>query len=101
MVCVSMCLCVCVRCHPGACSRNSAPVVVRGLGRHLELQESAHRLRKEQRERERKAFNVGAKVLRRREGLYTVPQPFALSTSKRKDDRDRRNRQTVQTLLEN
>ena len=67
----------------GRARRKSAPVIVRGLGRHLQLREAARRKKEEQREREEAAFNVNARCLKKRDGgLYTVPQPFHLSTSK-------------------
>ena len=59
------------------------PVVVRGLGRHLELKELAKRQKEEAATRETKAFHVDKRALAQREGLYTVPVPFNLSVDKR------------------
>ena len=60
----------------------SGPIVVRGLGRHLELKELAQRQSEEKAERERKAFlthvtNTSTKP-------YTVPHPFDLSSNDKK-----------------
>lgn len=63
--------------------RTSAPVVVRGLGRHLELQEAAKRKKGLAEERAAEVFSVRKSALEGRAGLYTVPQPFALSTDQR------------------
>ena len=97
--------------------------VVRGLGRHLELQEAAKRQKQMQREREQvhtaphrttppldraatqadgflcvlsscwfgqEVFSVRRSSLAGRAGLYTVPQPFNLSTKARNKQRDAR-----------
>uniref|UniRef100_K3WCZ1 Uncharacterized protein n=1 Tax=Globisporangium ultimum (strain ATCC 200006 / CBS 805.95 / DAOM BR144) TaxID=431595 RepID=K3WCZ1_GLOUD len=52
------------------------PVIVRGLGRFLELKEQAKRLQAEQKQREEKAFRPNATYEPR---SYTVPKPFNLS----------------------
>ena len=61
----------------------TGPVVVRGLGRYLELKEMAKRQADEKRDREEKAFMVKGATQRGgrdSEGrAYTVPEPFALS----------------------
>ena len=61
----------------------TGPVVVRGLGRYLELKEMAKRQADEKRSREEKAFMVKGSTQRGgrdSEGrAYTVPEPFALS----------------------
>lgn len=54
------------------------PVIVRGLGRFLEMKEQAKRLRAEQKQREEKAFRPNAAYEPR---SYTVPKPFKLSES--------------------
>lgn len=64
--------------------RSSAPVVIRGLGRHLELQEAAKRKKGLAEERAAEVFSVKKSALEGRAGLYTVPQPFALSTDQRR-----------------
>lgn len=60
----------------------AGPIVVRGLGRHLELKELAQRQAQDKAERQRKAFltNVGSSA----KGSYTVPAPFSLSSNDRK-----------------
>lgn len=58
----------------------NGPVVVRGLGRFLELKKLSERLKEEQLEREDIAF--GRRPRRRRTGEVTVPKPFKLSSSK-------------------
>jgi hypothetical protein len=64
--------------------RGSAPVVVRGLARHLELRELAKRQRDERDQREHSAFNVSQEVLSAKcNGHVTVPEPFQLGTSVR------------------
>jgi len=62
----------------------SGPIVVRGLGRHLELKELAQRQSEEKAERERKVFlthvtNASTKP-------YTVPHPFDLSSYDKKHE---------------
>jgi hypothetical protein len=57
--------------------RPPSPVVVRGLGRHLELQEAAKRQRAEQEEREAKVFIRHPSPSPRQH--YTIPQPFNLT----------------------
>ncbi|KAF1332684.1 hypothetical protein FI667_g3139, partial [Globisporangium splendens] len=52
------------------------PVIVRGLGRFLQLKEQAKRLQTEQKQREEKAFRPNATYEPR---SYTVPKPFNLS----------------------
>ncbi|TYZ67671.1 hypothetical protein PybrP1_007820 [[Pythium] brassicae (nom. inval.)] len=54
------------------------PVIVRGLGRFLEMKEQAKRLRAEQKQREERAFRPNAAYEPR---SYTVPKPFKLSES--------------------
>eukprot|EP00826_Nyctotherus_ovalis_P008885 TRINITY_DN12311_c0_g1_i2.p1 TRINITY_DN12311_c0_g1~~TRINITY_DN12311_c0_g1_i2.p1 ORF type:complete len:438 (-),score=151.04 TRINITY_DN12311_c0_g1_i2:188-1501(-) len=54
------------------------PTVVKGLGRHLELQEKKKKIEKERRERELKVFEL-AERYDQRETHDTVPQPFKLS----------------------
>lgn len=60
------------------CSAEQKPVIVRGLGRFLEMKEQAKRLRAEQKQREDKAFRPNAAYEPR---SYTVPKPFNLSES--------------------
>lgn len=56
-----------------------APVVVRGLARHLELRRRADQLQREQRDRERAAFHVDRASEWRNGQNYTTPVPFELS----------------------
>lgn len=64
--------------HAPPCSTEQKPVIVRGLGRFLEMKEQAKRLRAEQKQREDKAFRPNAAYEPR---SYTVPKPFNLSES--------------------
>ena len=57
------------------------PIVVRGLGRHLELKELAQRQAEDKAERERKAFLTNVSSSQK---TYTVPAPFQLSSNDRK-----------------
>jgi hypothetical protein len=61
------------------------PVVVRGLGRHLELKELARRQKEEQAERERKAWCASSQDPTTKV-VHTVPKPFTMS---RKDRMER------------
>lgn len=58
----------------------SGPVVVRGLGRHLEQRERAQRKADDQRRREDEAFRVRGVPRYRAPGEPTVPEPFHLET---------------------
>lgn len=60
--------------------RDAKPIIVRGLGRFLELREKAKQQQIEQRQREQHAFQLNPSSEPR---SYTVPQPFRLSTSSR------------------
>ncbi len=60
----------------------SGPIVVRGLGRHLELKELAQRQSEEKAERERKAFLTQLSSSSTKP--YTVPAPFHLSSNDKK-----------------
>ena len=60
----------------------SGPIVVRGLGRHLELKELAQRQSEEKAERERKVFLT--QVSSTSSKPYTVPAPFHLSSNDKK-----------------
>ena len=64
-------------------ARAPSPVVVRGLGRHLELKELAKRQKAAAAKRETAAFHVDKRALAQRDGLYTVPKPFHLSVDTR------------------
>jgi hypothetical protein len=94
----------------------TGPIVVRGLGRYLELKEMARRKEQDKKEREHKAFSV-----RYTPRTYTVPEPFNLTASRAGDKRravakereetamkectfrpktmERANREMIQTLL--
>lgn len=52
------------------------PVAIRGIGRYLELQHNAQRLKQEQEQRSKKAFNLNPKGNRSK---FTIPVPFTLS----------------------
>jgi len=56
---------------------NKGPVVVRGLGRFLELRDLAKRREEEKSQREREVFCEPPEVIHR---THTVPQPFRLAT---------------------
>ena len=63
-------------------STDAGPVVVRGLGRHLELQHNAIKLKNDKNEREKHVFSVrGVEQLRRQEDGGTIVKPFSLSAS--------------------
>lgn len=68
------------------------PLVVRGLGRHMELKQMAKRQQEAQRQREQKAFLIDPPS---RLQPYTVPEPFAMCSS-RKDERFERTRSEVE-----
>ncbi|RHY18566.1 hypothetical protein DYB25_011096 [Aphanomyces astaci] len=63
------------------------PVVVRGLGRFLELKQLAKRQVAERKEREAKVFTQTRDYTPR---AYTVPQPFNLSFDQRRRAREER-----------
>lgn len=66
--------------------KQTGPVVVRGLGRYLELKDLAKRLEKEKKHREAKAFLVqGAEKSTRVKGK-TVCQPFNLTVRRGKEN---------------
>ena len=70
--------------HPS----NSQPIIVRGLGRHLELRHQAIRLRQEKQEREQEVFTVTEiSKLRRVEDGGTIVRPFCLSESSGKQSK--------------
>lgn len=52
------------------------PVIIKGLGKHLEQKEKRRQLQEEQRAREQKAFFLKTSELG---ATYTVPKPFNLS----------------------
>ncbi|RLN80471.1 hypothetical protein BBJ28_00001325 [Nothophytophthora sp. Chile5] len=62
------------------------PVIVRGLGRFLELRELARKQQAEQKQREEKVFAPNANYEPR---SYTVPKPFKLSESSKDSIRRR------------
>lgn len=64
-----------------------APVVIRGLARHLELKARADKLNAEQRRREHRAFNVEKADDWRNGKNYTTPVPFQLTGNVKEDDR--------------
>mmetsp|Transcript_19937 Transcript_19937/g.25457 ORF Transcript_19937/g.25457 Transcript_19937/m.25457 type:complete len:181 (+) Transcript_19937:180-722(+) len=70
--------------NEGTPVRGNGPVIVRGLGRHLELKEMARRQEEEQKQREDKAFGKVTNRVDSRTEPYTIPKPFNLSTSHRR-----------------
>ena len=64
-----------------------APVIVRGLGRFLELKERAKQQRQEQKQREEQVFRPNLAYTPRG---FTVPQPFKLSKASQKSVQRRR-----------
>ena len=71
----------------GAVPKQSGPVVVRGLGRYLELKDLAKRLDKEKKSRQKKAFLVrAAKKSNKTKKGATIPQPFNLTKRRGKEN---------------
>jgi hypothetical protein len=105
------------RINEGKPEEPTGPIVVRGLGRYLELKEMARRKEQDKKQREHKAFSV-----RYTPRTYTVPEPFNLTASRAGDKRlavakereetemkectfrpqtmERSNREMIQTLLD-
>lgn len=83
--------------------QSQKPVVVRGLGRHLELREMAKRKEEEQQERERRAFGSGSTSARTVAGM-TIAKPFRLSScnakSKQRAQKDHEKRFKQQCTFE-
>lgn len=65
------------------------PLVIRGLGRYMELKQMAKRQQDAQKQREQKAFLIEPPA---RLHPYTVPEPFHLNTNKDVDERTERAR---------
>ena len=62
----------------------AAPVIVRGLGRHLELQMMSQQKKREEADRQRLAFSVNIKnieKLKNSEDGTTIAKPFQLATA--------------------
>ena len=69
----------------------AGPIIVRGLGRHLELKELAQKKEEEKKERERKAFLLDTSARSSSVSKpYTVPQPFKLSSNDTKHQERRK-----------
>lgn len=68
--------------------RARGPVVVRGLTKFMEKQQSAARLKQQQAEREREVFllDAGQKPAR----SFTIPQPFRIAAPERAEARRQR-----------
>ena len=67
--------------------KSSGPVVVRGLGRYLELKDLAKRLENEKKEREQKAYFVrGASKSTKTQRGATIPKPFNLTKRRGKEN---------------
>ena len=71
-----------------AMTQSKDPVIVRGLGRYLELKEMAKRREDELREREEKVFH--SNVSRPARHSFTIPKPFHLESDKKAKERRRR-----------
>eukprot|EP00210_Caulerpa_lentillifera_P005032 g4806.t1 len=56
--------------------KSKGPVAIRGIGRYLELQHNAQRLKREKEQRAKKVFNIDPKGS---QSKFTIPVPFALS----------------------
>lgn len=76
--------------RPGHVPKQSGPVVVRGLGRYLELKDLARRLDDEKRAREKQAFKVQGVTHGGKKRGPTIPKPFKLSTTSGKENARRR-----------
>ncbi|GMH44293.1 hypothetical protein BSKO_12227 [Bryopsis sp. KO-2023] len=76
--------------------KQDAPVLVQGLGRHIELQQLAARLKEDQNQREAKAFltNPTAPATQ-----FTVPEPFHLTEARDKAKMDLKRKKLKETLL--
>ena len=73
--------------HGHKVPKQSGPVVVRGLGRYLELKDLAKRLDDEKRSRQEKAFLVrAAKKSNKTKKGATIPQPFNLTKRRGKEN---------------
>jgi len=68
------------------------PVIVRGLGRHLELKEMAKKKEEERLAREEEIFKTNP---REAKGGYTVPQPFNLSDNLKAKAKAEKIRQNI------
>jgi len=68
---------------PGAPKEASGPIIVRGLGRHLEMQEKAKLLKAEQAVRMERAFSakVDPNTAPNGQRTYTIPKPFSFHAS--------------------
>jgi hypothetical protein len=69
------------------------PLIVRGLGRYMELKQMAKRQSEAQKQREQKAFLIEPPS---RLHPYTVPEPFVLHDKARRDERFERTRKEVE-----
>eukprot|EP00752_Nemacystus_decipiens_P011160 g9916.t1 len=67
--------------------RAQGPVMVRGLGRHLELKDVAQQREMERREREAQAFGVRPGAVKRTMMGETLVEPFNLSSNNKKKKR--------------
>ncbi|CAM9623371.1 unnamed protein product, partial [Ectocarpus sp. 12 AP-2014] len=76
--------------------RAERPVLVRGLGRHLELKDVAQRRERERREREAQAFGVRPGAVRRSVLGETIVEPFSLSSDNKGWWQERRMRQEAE-----
>ncbi|CBJ29035.1 hypothetical protein Esi_0133_0021 [Ectocarpus siliculosus] len=72
--------------------RAEGPVLVRGLGRHLELKDVAQQRERERREREARAFGVRPRAVRRSVLGETIVEPFSLSSDNKGWWQERRMR---------
>lgn len=78
---------------PGKFSKK--PVIVPGLGKHMERIERAKKLKEEQEEREKKAFEINSSQRGQNNGVsYTIPEPFKLSSKGSSFIADMRRKET-------
>lgn len=74
---------------------STKPVIVPGLGKHMERIERAKKLKEEQEEREKKAFEINSSHRGQNNGIsYTIPEPFKLSSKGSSFIADMRRKET-------
>ena len=66
------------------------PIVVRGLGRFMELKNLAKKKEEDKKQREREVFGLERKDFRR---THTVPKPFNFASTRRTDQQIRREQE--------
>jgi hypothetical protein len=78
----------------------AGPILVRGLGRHLELRDAARAAAADRAAREAAAFSVKPGAQRRTAAGLTVPAPFVLSSGAQGKWAARREQQAAQRAVE-